>query len=114
MYETTTYCGIECSLCPAFKATQENDMKKLAEVAAEWSKHFGMDVTAENVLCDGCKSDTGRICGYCGACLVRSCGIEKGVVTCAHCEDYSCEKLENCPGFMVHGKTKLDKIKAEL
>lgn len=30
-------CGIDCDNCAAFKATQVNDVKKLAELAAGWS-----------------------------------------------------------------------------
>jgi hypothetical protein len=114
MYEMIAYCGLDCSACPAFKATQSGDMDELARVAEEWSEQFGRDIPAESILCDGCKQDTGRLTGYCSICQVRGCGREKDVITCAHCADYACSDLENHPGFLAEGKANLEKIRESL
>lgn len=115
MYEMISYCGLDCSACPAYRATQADDMEELARVAEEWSKQFGMEITPESIVCDSCKKgeDTRRS-GYCAICKVRSCAVEKGVATCAHCEEYVCEILQGCPGFHAEGKANLDKIREEI
>lgn len=38
MKEMIAVCGLDCSQCGAFLATKENDDKKRAKVAQEWSK----------------------------------------------------------------------------
>ncbi|MBU1670579.1 MAG: DUF3795 domain-containing protein [Actinobacteria bacterium] len=113
-YEMTAYCGLECAECPAYLATQADDMEALAKVAAEWSKQFGMEIPANTILCDGCKSDTGRICVYCGMCAVHSCAEGRALATCAHCDEFGCETLVACPGYMSQGRENLEKIRASL
>lgn len=85
------FCGINCSVCPAYLATQENDTEKLAEVAENWSSEE-LELGAEDVVCDGCKSE--RIMSWANNCTTRVCGLEKGVENCAQCGEYLCEKLE--------------------
>ncbi len=114
MYETISYCGLDCSVCPAFKATQSGDMEELTKVAEGWSKEYGRDIPVETVICDGCKQDDGRLCGYCSVCQARSCARGKNVITCAHCADYVCSNLEDLPAFHTECKAVLDKIKEGL
>jgi hypothetical protein len=113
MYEMTAYCGLECGECPAYLATQKDDMEALAKVAEEWSKQFGMEIPAETIICDGCKSGQ-RLCSYCAMCQVRDCAVAKEVPTCGHCGDYVCEMLQVNPGFGAGGKENLDKIREGL
>lgn len=114
VYEMIAFCGLDCSACPAYLATQSGDMEALARVADDWGKQFGMEIPKETILCDGCKSDTGRLCTYCSMCQVSRCAREKAAPTCAHCADYVCSTLESCPGFMAQGKAGLEKIKESL
>jgi Protein of unknown function (DUF3795) len=114
MYEMIAFCGLDCSECPAYKATQSGDMEELARVAEEWSQQFKRDIPTDSILCDGCKLDAGRLSGYCSTCEVRNCAIAKDVITCAHCRDYVCAKLESHPAFQVEGKVTLDRIKEGL
>jgi len=114
MYEMISYCGLDCSACPAYQATQKDDMEELARVAKEWSEQFKMEIPPESIVCDGCKTgDDARRSGYCSICGVRSCAVERGVDTCAHCEEYACETLQGCPGFHAEGRTTLDRIRGE-
>jgi hypothetical protein len=46
----------------------------------------------KNKTCPGCLSDT---CSGCTPCNVRACNRERGIVNCAHCEEYPCQKLED-------------------
>jgi hypothetical protein len=115
MYEMISYCGLDCSACPAYLATQKDDMAELAEVAKEWSKQFKMEIPPESIVCDGCKtSEDTRRSGYCSTCGVRACAVERGVATCAHCEEYACETLRGCPAYLAEGRAALDKIREGL
>lgn len=113
MSEMISYCGLACAECPAYIATQKGDMDAIAAVAAEWSEQFGIEVPPDSVQCDGCKSEAGRICGYCLTCSVRACGVERGVVTCASCADYGCEKLLACPAYEARGKETLERLRSQ-
>jgi len=111
--ELIAYCGIDCSVCPAYIATRKVDVTELEKVAQEWTKIFGKEITPESVACDGCATGSERVSGYCQACEVRTCAIGRGVVTCAHCDEYVCDTLEACPAFKA-GRETLDKIREGL
>jgi len=95
MNRIVAYCGLVCSDCEAYAATQANDEAAKERVAAKWRVEYNApDMTAANVTCDGCVTRDGRHGGYCPQCPIRACGVERGVANCAHCADYaSCEKL---------------------
>jgi Protein of unknown function (DUF3795) len=86
-------CGLVCSECDAFKATQAGDQAALAAVAAAWSKQFGADIPVESVSCDGCLTPGERKCGHCAECDIRACVAQHGYATCAQCSDFACDKL---------------------
>jgi len=114
MDEMIAFCGIACQECGAFLATKTNDDEKRAEVAQLWSKEFKTDIKPENINCEGCLSDGENLFNYCKTCESRKCGKEKGVVNCAHCSDYACEKLVKLLKMVPSAKTRLDSIKAKL
>ncbi len=58
------FCGLICHECGAFLATKENDDQKRATVAQEWSKLFKVEIKPEDINCDGCQSDGGRLSNY--------------------------------------------------
>lgn len=108
------YCGIVCTECDAYKATQANDIAALEQTAKKTSEEFGMELTAADMMCDGCLSTTGRQIGYCHECAIRLCAVPKQVENCAHCDDYACEKIE---GFSKPGtphRATLDEIHTSL
>ena len=111
MEKMIAYCGLVCTACPAYIATQNDDMEALQKVAEQWSKEFNASLTAEGCLCDGCLATTGRQIGHCSECQIRACGIEKGVRNCAHCADYGCEKLEEFFGFAPDARTTLEEVR---
>ena len=113
MDKMVAYCGLVCTDCEAYMATQANDLAALERMAVRAREEYNVpDATAESVMCDGCLGDDGRKIGYCFECQVRACGVERGVVNCAHCADYACEKLvaffDHAPG----AKATLDGIRA--
>ncbi|MGY5871954.1 MAG: DUF3795 domain-containing protein [Candidatus Thorarchaeota archaeon] len=93
MSEIIVYCGLDCSKCDAFKATQTEDLELKKQIAERWTRELGTEFTPQDIECDGCKSQ--RISGWCQKiCLIRPCAEERGVETCAHCSDYPCDKIE--------------------
>lgn len=107
------YCGLVCSECEAYAATQKNDMEALKQVAESWSQLFGSTITVSDCICDGCLGE-GRKGGHCGECGVRACAVERGLANCAHCPDFGCEMLTSFFGFAPDAKTTLEAIRLSL
>ena len=95
-------CGIICSKCDAFIATQLNDPEKLELVASDWRKRYQCDaISAENIRCNGCMTDGGPKCMHCeNECGIRKCAIAKNVSVCGECKEYPCTQLDELHGFM--------------
>lgn len=109
------YCGLVCSECDAYVATQANDMETLERLARQAREEFGVeDATAETTMCDGCLGDQARQIGYCATCAIRACGVERGVANCAHCPDYTCEQLEGFFARATDARSVLDAIRQSL
>jgi hypothetical protein len=90
-------CGLDCAACDAYLATQANDEEAKAKVVARWQEEYHLaGITIASVTCDGCLSTSGRLGDHCPECELRTCALEKGLASCAYCEDYvSCVKLAN-------------------
>jgi len=87
------YCGLDCSKCEGYLATQADSDSKRADVAQKWSALYNADIKPEQINCDGCKS-TGRKLFYCeNMCEIRKCCVAKGAENCAKCDDYPCKTL---------------------
>lgn len=87
-------CGLDCSKCEGYLATQADTTSMRALVAKEWSERYNADIKAEHINCDGCRSD-GRKFFYCSnLCELRKCCLEKKLANCAACVHYACDKLE--------------------
>ena len=116
MDRIVAYCGLVCTDCPAYVATQANDPAAMERVAAQWREEFNApEITADSIVCDGCLGHNGgRLSGYCLECNIRACGVERGAVNCAHCADYACEKLEGFFGLVPEAKTTLEGIRQSL
>ena len=108
------YCGLVCTECPAYLATQKDDMNALQKVAEQWSKQFDASLRAKDCYCDGCQATTDRLFGYCRRCKIRACGVGKKVTNCAHCGQYTCEELEGFFMMAPDAKTTLEKIRRVL
>ncbi len=109
-----SYCGLVCTTCPVFVATQNNDAAKRKEIAALLVRKYQRILKPENINCDGCRPEIGRhLEGY-GNCAIRKCGQAKGVKNCGYCKEYVCEKLAAFPEFSVSCRETLDKVKQEM
>jgi len=92
MEEMIGYCGYNCHLC----AARSDDPELRQRLVDGWRKIFGHEsYTAGNVKCDGCRSD-GTVADK--VCQARPCAIEKGVESCAQCDEFMCDKMKHLPG----------------
>ena len=115
MERIVAYCGLVCSDCPAYIATQADDAAALEQVAAQWREEYNApNITVDHVICDGCLTEQGRKCGHCADCDIRACGMARGVANCAHCSEYPCERNERFFGFVPDARTVLDEIRRGL
>ena len=102
-------CGLDCSQCSAYIATQTNDNNKRVEVAQEWSAEYSADIKPEGINCNGCCSEKQKF-SHCSVCEIRKCCIKKEVANCAGCDMYICDKLENFFKMEPDARTALDKL----
>jgi hypothetical protein len=109
------YCGLICNEdCPALIATQRNDEKLLQETAEKWSSpDYVLD--AQDIICDGCTAKDERLAEICSDCGVRACAKERELASCALCQDYPCNQLENLWEVLKspHARDRLDQFKME-
>ena len=92
-------CGMKCDGCQIYLATRETDKEKQAkmrvQIAEFISEEYGISIKPKDVTdCDGCKTSTGRLYSGCRKCEIRKCAQEKECLTCAHCIEYPCDKLQ--------------------
>jgi hypothetical protein len=109
-------CGLDCSQCEGYKATQADDEAQKERVAAHWREAYqAPNIDAAYVTCDGCLTVDGRLGGHCLECEVRACGMARGVPNCAHCDEYdSCATLAAFVDFVPSVKAVLDEIRRGL
>jgi hypothetical protein len=108
-YSRLAYCCLDCSACDLFIATRDNNEKLKAEVIQKWHVKTDENFKLEDLVCLGCKSENPAF--FCADCTVKKCAIQKGLPTCAHCDNLdSCDLWKNNPGL----KEKAKKTQAEL
>jgi hypothetical protein len=107
-------CGINCSECEAYIATINDDNDARAEVAKKWCGEYNPNIKPEDINCFGCTSTGKPVFSWCNMCKVRACGTEKDVETCAHCDGYICETLQEMFDHAPTLKEGLDKLRSEL
>jgi hypothetical protein len=107
------FCGLTCSECEAYQATQANDDAWKERVAAKWREDFNSpDIDVVAVTCDGCLATNGRLGSYCSMCEIRACGVQQGIANCAACADYpSCEKIAGFFKMAPQAKATLDALR---
>jgi hypothetical protein len=113
--EMVGYCGYSCHLC----AARSDDPEVRRRLVDGWRTIFGHEhYTAENVRCDGCRSG-GRVADR--ECRARPCAEERGVASCAACEEFPCDKMRHLMAsreglliFCVRGKTALSEADYDL
>jgi hypothetical protein len=114
MEKMIAVCGLVCTKCPAFIATQKDDDDERRKVAEMWSKEFNVDLKPEDINCDGCLVDSENLFNYCKVCEIRKCGKERKVENCAYCDDYACDKLAEFFKMAPEAKTTLEELRKSL
>jgi hypothetical protein len=109
------FCGIVCSDCRAFIATQRDDTELKKKVAKAWSTKTEI-LKPEDIDCDGCLTIGRRLHTFCATCEVRRCGFEKGIENCAYCREFPCVKLTSLWKFLriTKAKATLEGIRKKL
>ncbi|MFZ6026086.1 MAG: DUF3795 domain-containing protein [Chloroflexota bacterium] len=105
-------CGLDCSKCEAYQATQNNDDFAKERIAAQWRAEYNApNITIASVTCDGCMTGE-RHGGYCAECGIRKCAVERNLPNCAYCNDYACEALEGFFKVAPQVRANLETIRA--
>jgi hypothetical protein len=105
------YCGLDCSKCGAYLATQEDDDGKRAETARNWSKMYHAEITPGQINCHGCKAEGVKFL-HCNVCEIRQCCISNHVGHCAACENYICSTLSEFIKLAPEAGKALEKLRA--
>ena len=110
MPEMIACCGLVCTSCPTFIATQNDDDTAREKTAKLIAEKFGLSFKPEEINCDGCLSSGDRLIGFCNTCEVRKCGIAKSVENCSACDEQPCDKLNKFHEFSPDAKASFEAL----
>jgi len=111
MAKMIAYCGLVCSKCPTFIATQNDDDDAREKTVALYAQKFGLILQKEEINCDGCLSVEGRQIGYCQVCLIRQCCLGKGLEHCVVCPEQPCAKILRFHEFSPEAQAAFEALK---
>ena len=83
--DMTAPCGLPCFECYFYLAQFDREM---AETIAGV-----LQLAPDEVRCKGCRAEGGQCAHLAMDCRVYSCTENKGMQTCAECQDFPCEYL---------------------
>jgi len=93
-----SYCGNDCSKCPAYIATINNNHELRKKTANLWNERDrGKKIFWQpfDIVCFGCGSKRRVLCKSTKLCTVRKCCIKKGGIKCSDCQIFStCNKIK--------------------
>lgn len=82
-------CGYRCDLCPVFKTPLTQADKE--DISRAFAQYFGYQVPPEQIKsCTGCQLMEQPMDKEC---FMFPCVRQKGISTCAECDDFACENL---------------------
>lgn len=114
MSRMIAYCGLVCSSCPSFLATQNDDDAARAKTAAFLAEKFGLNLKPEDINCDGCLTVEGRLLDFCQTCGIKQCCSKRGLENCVLCGEQQCEKLISFHEFSPDAKACFNALKKEI
>ena len=86
-------CGMMCSECPVYIATQRDDETMRKYLAHEYSMG-GAVFYPKDIVCHGCRTVSADHNKFGKGCEIRKCCKEKHVNPCAECKEFPCIKTE--------------------
>lgn len=117
-------CGIICSDCQIFEATQnqDDDLRAiLFQRQIEWGHSdrfrelYGREYRLDDIHCDGCPTSSPDDFWYIQNCEMRACALNKGYPNCAYCMEYPCDLLQSFfDKSHVNARKTLDRIRTQL
>ncbi len=116
MNNMIAYCGLNCSGCPIYLASLEQDVAAQQamriSIARICSEQYGMKLQPHEINdCDGCRTTTDRIFSTCRKCQIRKCAQERKLESCAYCADYACEHLVKIFADDPGAPTRLEELR---
>jgi hypothetical protein len=111
--EYLSICGLDCAVCPAYTAHITDDWGLRKATAKEWSKAFGFECKPEMIDCVGCTTVDGVHIGHCFECVIRKCGLGRGVANCGLCEMFEgCAIIGDFLVKVPYAKANLERARA--
>jgi hypothetical protein len=124
MGEVVGCCGLVCSDCQIYLATQSRDEDLRATIfqrQKNWGHDtrfrelYGREYRLEDVHCGGYPTSSQGDFWYIENCGMRACALRKNHPNCAHCDEYPCDQLK---GFFdkshVNARKTLDEIRSQI
>jgi hypothetical protein len=87
-------CGNCCSKCNDYLAYVTKDRELRKKVAFE-IKEQGIEVSPDQVGCQGCWGNIHNAWSASLDCKIRQCAAGKSILTCAECDDFPCNIYRN-------------------
>ncbi|WP_457558740.1 DUF3795 domain-containing protein [Candidatus Harpocratesius sp.] len=106
------YCGLDCTKCPAYIATIENNMDQLIELSKKWSSPE-MQFSPGDMKCKGCTQSV-QLFSWCSNCEIRNCAMSRNIENCGYCGEYPCDKLTPSHENNPEARKTLDRIHGKL
>lgn len=106
-------CGLVCSACEAYAATQAGDADAIASIARDWNARYGGSRSADDIWCDGCASESEHTLRHTRECPIRPCARQRGLESCARCEQYPCESLKRLHQTAPQARKKLETLRRD-
>ena len=113
MDKMIAFCGTYCSECPVSLATQKNDDIMRQKVLKIWTKQYKMELSIEDINCQGCKTDGSQLFVHCKKCDIRNCALEKQIDSCIRCNSYPCKQIEDFFSFVPIARDNLEMLRRQ-
>lgn len=87
MRKMIAYCGLDCEKCDAYIATINDDGTLREKTAKAWSELNQVPILAEDINCQGCRTEGIKTVFCSNLCEIRQCALKRSVETCGDCVD---------------------------
>lgn len=95
-----TICGYRCDLCKAFAPNIKNiDERQILSIM--WKKYYDIDISVEQIYCDGCRCSKENAKLIDNNCPVRKCVMEKQLDNCSECLEFPCSIFDERKGLSL-------------